>query len=438
MNNDKFFEFLRSSTSAFHTVENVRRALISAGFTEIYEGDGVELTDGAGYFVRRNGSSIIAFRHRASARGFMIAASHSDFPSFRVKMSGEQLGAYSRIDVEKYGGMIYYTWLDRPLSLSGRVIVRTESGIESRLVDVDADVAVIPSVAIHLNRAVNDGAKLNPAIDMLPLCGIGNGGGLMESVARQLGVDSESIVSHDLFLYNRDIPRTVGTRSELILSPRLDDLACVYASLDAFLGAAPSESIPVLAVFDNEEVGSSTNQGAASDFLRSTLLRIALNESNESNRSSVSNESRLHSMLLSSLMVSADNAHAKHPNHPELSDKENAPVLGGGVVIKFNAAQRYATDGISHAIFKLICDRAGVTTQTYYNRADLPGGSTLGSLSDTVVSMPTVDIGVAQLAMHSAVETAALADIWAMSTSLRAMLSSSILRDGDGYSVCGG
>lgn len=426
MNNDKLFDFLRSSTSAFHTVENVRRALVSAGFTEICEGDGTELADGAGYFVRRNGSSIIAFRHRASARGFMIAASHSDFPSFRVKMSGEQLGAYSRLDVEKYGGMIYYTWLDRPLSLAGRAIVRTESGIESRLVDIDADVAVIPSVAIHLNRGVNDGAKFNPAVDMLPLCGIGADGGLMELVARQLGVDSESIISHDLFLYNRDLPRAVGTHSELILSPRLDDLACVYSSLDAFLGADPSDSIPVLAVFDNEEVGSSTNQGAASDLLRSTLLRIA------------SNEGRLHSMLLSSLMVSADNAHAKHPNHPELSDKDNAPILGGGVVTKFNASQRYATDGISHALFKLICDRAGVKTQNYYNRADLPGGSTLGSLSDTVVSMPTVDIGVAQLAMHSATETAALSDIAAMTSSLRAMFSSSILRDGDGYSVIGG
>ncbi len=423
MNKDKLFEFIKRSTSAYQTVEAVKATLVENGYTELFEGEPWMLEDDKGYFVTRNGSSLIAFRAVRDAGGFMIAASHSDCPALRVKMDPEQTGVYCRIDVEKYGGMIHYSWLDRPLSLSGRVIVKGKDGISCRTVDIDADIAVIPSVAIHLNRTVNDGMKLNPAIDLIPICGIGGEGALMSLIAENIGADVKDILSHDLFLYNRDEPRSVGVRGEMILAPRLDDLACVYTSLEAFVSARPSASVPILAVFDNEEVGSSTKQGAASDFLRSTLISVA--GDSESYRK----------MLAASLMVSADNAHALHPNHPELSDKANAPTLGGGVVVKFNASQRYATDGVSHGLFGLICERAGVKTQTYYTRADLPGGSTLGSISDTVVSLPTVDIGIAQLAMHSAVETVAADDVESMIAALRELYSVSVKRERDGYKL---
>lgn len=423
MDNNKLFEFIKRSTSAYQTVETVRGMLTEAGYAELFESELWSLENGKGYFVTRNGSSIIAFRYVEDARGFMIAASHSDCPSLRVKMSGEQISAYSRLDVEKYGGIINYSWLDRPLSVSGRVVLRDGDGMVSRGVDLDADIAVIPSVAIHMNRTVNDGVKFNLATDMLPLCGIGGERSLMPMIAEKLGVKEGDILSHDLFLYNREEPRLVGTRGELILAPRLDDLACAYTSTEAFISARPSASVPVLAIFDNEEVCSATKQGAASDFLRSTLISVA--GGSESCRR----------MLASSLMVSADNAHALHPNHPELSDKANAPTLGGGVVIKFNASQRYATDGISHGLFSLICERAGVKTQMYYNRADLPGGSTLGSISNTVVSLPTVDIGIAQLAMHSATETAAIADVQSMKKALGEFYSVSLIRVGDGFEL---
>ena len=348
----------------------------------------------------------------------MIAASHSDSPSFRLKISPETKGAYTRLSVERYGGMINYSWLDRPLSVAGRVVVRTERGIESRLVNIDRDVAVIPSVAIHMNRGVNDGYKFNPATDLLPLTATAEGEGKITSMLASLADASESdIISHDLFLYNRDEGRVIGSRDEFILAPRIDDLGCVFSSLKAFVSAEKSASIPVLAVFDNEEVGSETKQGAASTFLCDTLRRISGEE--------------LEKMLSNSFMISADNAHAKHPNHPELADAENAPVLNGGVVIKWNANQRYTTDGVSDAVFRTVAQRCGAKTQTYYNRADMLGGSTLGSISNTKVSIPTVDIGLPQLAMHSANETAGANDTKELIKILTEFYKTSIKKVGD-------
>lgn len=411
--NTELFNFIKHSPSAYHTVASVRDMLLSCGFVELSLGDEWHLSDGKGYFVVKNGTSIIAFKAKNNANGFMIAASHSDFPSFRLKFSPETSGSYTRLLVEGYGGMINYSWLDRPLSAAGRVVVRTERGIETRLVNIDRDVAVIPSVAIHLNRGVNDGYKFNRAIDMLPLvASAGEDGFVMTEIAKLVGVSAEDIISHDLFLYNRDGGRVFGANDEFILSPRLDDLGCVFASLKAFLSANATASIPVLAVFDNEEVGSETKQGAASAFLLDTLK-------------SISGNSYL-KMLENSFMVSADNAHAKHPNHPELADAENAPVLNGGVVIKWNANQKYATDGVSDAIFRTLAKRCGAKLQTYYNRADMLGGSTLGSISNTVVSMPTVDIGLPQLAMHSAMETAGARDLSEMIKVLTELFSTSL------------
>ena len=413
---EKLFDFIKSSTSPYHTVKAVAEMLEAAGFIRIYEGDGTPITEGAGYYVIRDGSSIVAFRKRAG--GYMITATHSDSPSFKAK-SITSSGAYFRLNTERYGGMILYSWLDRPLSLAGRVVLRTEQGVRETTVDLDSDLFTIPSIAIHMNREVNDGYKLNPASDMLPIAP--SGASLTELLAEKLAADPDSIISHDLYLYVREEGRTVG--DEYILAPRLDDLQCVYASVSAFLAAEEGDSTPVLAIFDNEEVGSSTKQGAASDFLSATLRRISDGEEDYRRR------------LASSFMVSADNAHAIHPAHPELSDKENAPVLNGGIVIKHNAAQSYATDSLSEAIFSEICRRAGAKLQSFYNRPDLRGGSTLGSISDTVVAMPTVDIGLAQLAMHSAVETAGAADTDTMITALTAFYSASLSRNGDSVEI---
>ncbi len=418
--NNELFEFIKNSPSAYHTVLSVKEELIKNGYTELHEGDEWKLSDGAGYFVTKNGTSIIAFKAKNGGNGFMIAASHSDFPSFRLKISPETTGAYTRLLVEGYGGMINYSWLDRPLSVAGRVVVRAERGVESKLVNIDRDIAVIPSVAIHLNRGVNEGYKFSHAVDLLPLVAGADGkGGIMAELARLVGVDESDIVSHDLFLYNREAGRVVGSRNEFILAPRMDDLECVFASLKAFVSAEEADSIPVLAVFDNEEVGSATKQGAASTFLFDTLRKISGDGFDK--------------MLEGSFMVSADNAHAKHPNHPELADAENAPVLNGGIVIKWNANQKYTTDGISDAIFRTICERCGAKTQIYYNRADMPGGSTLGSISNTKVSVATVDIGLPQLAMHSAMETAGANDVAELIVALTEFFGASVKKTSNGY-----
>ncbi len=413
---NSLFDFLDKSKSAYHAVDNIVKRLEDDGYTRLYEGDKWTLSEGVKYFTVRDGSSLIAFRYNKG--GFMIAASHSDSPSFRVK-SDVKSGTYVKLETEKYGGMINYSWLDRPLTAAGRVAAKAKDGVEIYLCDISDKKVVIPSIAIHLNRSVNDGYKFNPASDLLPLASITDENSFFDLIAKSAGVCREDIISHEIFLTAADKPISVGLSDELILSPRLDDLACVYASMEAFLLARSSEAVPVLAVFDNEEVGSDTKQGAASTFLFDTLTRIAKN-----------NEDYL-IRLASSFMVSADNAHASHPNHPELSDKSNAPMLGGGIVIKYNANQKYATDAASDAIFRSICERAGVKVQSYYNRADMPGGSTLGSISDTKVSVPTVDIGIPQLAMHSANETAAFSDISDMVKALSAFYSSSLYVKGE-------
>ena len=411
------FDFIKSSPTAYQAISAVSCRLEKEGYVRLYEDEEFLLSEGGKYYTVRNGTSLIAFRIPSLKMGFMITATHSDSPAFKLKESEEKKGVYTRLDVEKYGGMIYYSWLDRPLGIAGRVLVDTGNGVESVNVDLGCDAVTVPSVAIHLNRGVNDGYKFNPATDLLPLYSVGESLGVMEAIANKIGVDKKEILSHDLFVYNREEPRTIGLNGDFILSPRLDDLECVYASLEGFLNSEKSESVPVLAIFDNEEVGSATKQGADSNFLLATLKKIA--------------GENYFKMLENSLMVSADNAHALHPNHPELSDSQNAPILGGGVVIKFNASQRYATDGLSCALFKKICNNAGVKVQPYYNRADIAGGSTLGSIADTRVSIPTVDIGFAQLAMHSACETASAGDLVEMVKALRLFYSVSLLRHGE-------
>lgn len=413
-------DYLDNAHSVYHAVAGLTAELERAGYTCLAESQQWSLAPGGKYYLTRGGSAVIAFRvPMDTPRGFLMSASHSDRPTFKVKENGELTGSYTRLAVERYGGMLIAPWLDRPLSVAGRVLVETESGIESKLVDIDRDLLLIPNVAIHMNRQANEGYKWNPAVDTLPLLGGKDAKGKLNALLEQAA--GGKILGHDLFLYVRQKASVWGAEEEYISAAALDDLECAWGCTQGFLKAGESESIPIVCVFDSEEVGSGSSQGAASDLLEGTLRRIC-----ESLKLSYER------MLSQSFMVSADNAHALHPNHPEYADAANAPVLGGGVVIKHNAALRYTTDGVSAAIFRKICERADVPVQTYCNRADLPGGSTLGYISLGHVSVPSVDIGLAQLAMHSCYETAAVADAVFLEEAMRAYYSCTLECPTDG------
>lgn len=406
----ELLEFIEKSPTAFQTVANLKEVFAGLGFWELKETEKWETEPGQGYYVTRNDSSLIAFRmpQTDTPKGFHISAAHGDSPAFKVKEAPEMAveAAYLKLNTEKYGGMILSTWLDRALSVAGRVAVRKKEGTETRLVNLEKDLLVIPSVAIHLNREANKGTELNPQVDMLPLYAENSDGKkknvLMRRIARAAGVKQEEILGHDLFLYPREKGRIWGENGEFVFSPRLDDLQCVYASVKAFLKSEPKNYINVCAVFDNEEVGSGTKQGADSTFLEDTLWRIG-----EGMKLSRSDYLR---MVAGSFLISADNAHAVHPNHPEKYDPTNRPRLNGGIVIKFHGSQKYATDAVSAAKMRHICGTAGVPCQTYANRSDIAGGSTLGNISTSHVSVSSVDIGLPQLAMHSAVETGGVKD----------------------------
>ena len=403
----EMLEFIDKSPTCFQAVKNIGDMLSAAGLAELREADEWKLERGRGYFVTRNESSVIAFRIPEQLSGFHIAAAHSDSPSFKVKESPESTVEehYVRLNTEKYGGMILSTWLDRALSVAGRIAVNGEKGIETRLVNVDKDLLVIPNVAIHMNRDMNNGVAYNPQVDMLPLfadCSDGEKRSLMSCVAEAAGVNEEDIMGHDLFLYTREKGRLLGESGEFVLAPRLDDLQCAFSVTKAFAESVPEQYVNVCAVFDNEEVGSGTKQGADSTFLEDVLWRIceALGLS----------RSEYLRMLAGSFLISADNAHAVHPNHPEKADPTNRPYLNGGIVIKYHGSQKYTTDAVSAAKLKSLCKRAEVPFQTYANRSDIAGGSTLGNISTAHVSVSSVDIGLPQLAMHSAVETAGMRD----------------------------
>ena len=408
--NRKLFEYIAASPSPYHAVEHSAELLRQAGFLPLSEGEDWQLAPGQGYYVTRNGSSLIAFRARRAFTGFMMTAAHSDSPTFKLKENPELTGSgCRRLAVERYGGMIMSSWMDRPLGIAGRVLLRKGRGVETRLLDLGGHCAVIPNVAIHMNRKVNDGYTWNPAVDLLPLWGSGEEKGFFRpTVAMALACREEDILATDLALYN---PQEGVEWNGLLSAPRLDDLQCAFAALTAFLSAEESEALPVYCLFDNEEVGSQTKQGAASTFLKDTLVRLceALGQGSEYRRK-----------VASSFLVSCDNAHAVHPNHPELSDPNHGVKLNGGVVIKYNAAQHYTSDGVSAALFQLICQEAGAPYQRFANRADMAGGSTLGNIANTQVSLNTVDIGLAQLAMHSAWETAGAEDTAAMVRALTA------------------
>ena len=404
----RMLEFIEKSPSSYHAVENVQKALEGAGYVPLLGNSKWALSPGGKYYVARNGSSLIAFSiPEMEPAGFHMIASHSDSPCFKIKEEPEMKveDRYVKLNVEKYGGMILSTWLDRPLSVAGRVVAADGQGnTVIKNVDVDQDLFVIPNVAIHMNRDMNKGVEYNVQTDMLPLYGeAGQDGAFQEMIAKAAGMESGDILGSDLVLYNREKGRVFGAKGEFLCAPRLDDLECVYASLQAMLCAVPERYINLMIVFDNEEVGSMTRQGAASTFLQDTLKRICL--------AMGGGENDYHRLLADSFMISADNAHAVHPNHPEKADPTNRPYLNGGIVIKYHGSQKYTTDAVSAAVMKEICKRAEVPWQTYANRSDIAGGSTLGNLSAAQVPVRTADIGLPQLAMHSAYETAGARDV---------------------------
>lgn len=427
--NEELFSFLDHSPNAFWAVKNICDALEEAGMTRLYEGIPWRLEPGRGYYVTRNDSSVIAFRiPKTDYTGFQMMASHCDSPVFKIKTNAEITieKQYVKLNVERYGGMMCAPWLDRPLSVAGRVIIRTEEGIETRLVNVDRDIMIIPNLAIHMNREMNDGYKFNAQVDLLPLfCQKGEeADAFMGLIATEAGVRVEDILDTDLYLYNRMPAVTLGLHNEFIASGRLDDLQCAFASLKGFLEAEPGDSVAVLCVFDNEEVGSSTKQGAAGTFLRDTLHRI--------NGAMGKTEEEYLISIASSFLVSADNAHAVHPNHAEKTDPSNRPYLNKGIVIKYSARQKYTTDAVSGAIIRAICRQAGVPYQTFVNRSDMLGGTTLGSISQSQVALNTVDIGLPQLAMHSPYETAGAKDTAYLIEAAKVLFSSSVEGTGNG------
>ena len=402
-----FLTFAEQSPTAFHSTAHFAERLRQGGYRELKETDPWLVDAGGKYFVTRNDSALIAFEVPESGfNPFRITATHGDSPAFKLKPAFEDRTAekYTRLNVEKYGGMIRSSWLDRPLSVAGRLVIRDGEGIASRLVNLDRDAVLIPNMPIHFNREINNGYSYDPQTDLLPLYAWGeDSGSLMQELAEAAGVQPEDVIAHDLFLYSRQRGSVWGAGDAFFSCQRIDDLECAYAAVTALLDSSARETINVCAVFDNEEVGSTTRQGADSNFLYDTLTRLgfALGAS----------DGEIRAAMAGSFMVSADNAHAVHPNHPEKYDKQNRTWMNRGVVIKHNANQKYTTDAVSSARFQRICERAGVPVQHFTNRSDIAGGSTLGNISNSHVSMETVDIGLAQLAMHSVCETAGVKDL---------------------------
>ena len=425
--NEELLTFIKDHPSVYHVIEGQKRLLEEAGYKELKESEKWEIAGGGRYFVTRGGSSIAAFRiPKGEPDGFMILASHSDSPSFKVKENPVMTadGFYKKLNVEAYGGALYGPWFDRPLSVAGRVFLRTERGAAQKLVSIDRDLLMIPSLAIHMDRQANKGVELKVQRDLLPLYGTTGDPDLMELLSVENGFDAGDVLSSDLYLVNCQEPAIWGAGGEFISSPRLDDLQCAYASLRGFLMSEDCREIALHVVFNNEEVGSLTRQGADSDFLEETVRRIA-------GALKVS-ENTFGTMLTNSFMLSADNAHGYHPNHPEKCDPVNHPKMGKGVVLKFSGNQKYATDAESAAVTYLLAEKAGVPVQVFTNHSDIPGGSTLGNISGRHLSVKTADIGLAQLAMHSPYETASAADTEAMVALANALFTSGMKVTGDG------
>ncbi len=417
----ELMEFLDGSLTSYHAIQNVRRLLLREGYVELSEREIWKLDAGGKYFVVRNDSSMMAFCLPTDSvdkiKGYHVYAAHSDSPAFKIKESPEmeKEGVYVSMNTEKYGGMILSTWFDRPLVIAGRVCVENEGALETYPVQLKENTCMIPSLAIHMNREANSGMAFSAQNDMAPLLGMtGNSdmsskgmikAMLAETLNDMTGGDyrAEDILSYDLFVENCEKAVLAGMENEFIMTPRYDDLACVFAGCKGIMHARPERYIDVLAIFDNEEVGSLTRQGADSTFLRDTLQNIADGLGISANA--------CRTWIADSFLLSADNAHACHPNQGGKADLTNRPYLNKGVVLKYHGGQKYATDAYSAAYVKRLCRQNDIPLQTYANHSDIPGGSTLGNLAMAQVSMAAADIGLPQLSMHSACETAGARDI---------------------------
>ena len=421
----KLISFISSGPTVYHAVANISNMLGNEGFTRLNEWEDWQVKPGGNYFVTRNDSSLIAFRvGKNDPRGFSIYSAHCDSPMFRLKPDAEMetLGRYIRLNTERYGSMNMSSWIDQPLSVAGRAIVSSGGTLKTVLVDLKDETLIIPGVAVHMMKNINDGYKYDPQTDTLPVLGSEHSrGSLRKKIAEAAGVKERDLVSYDMFVYCKTPGEIWGNGGEFVSSPRLDDMQCAYAGLSGILSGSTPDGIALYCAFDNEEVGSSTRQGANSDFLVSTVDRIC--RCLDKDRSQ---------MLARSFAVSADNAHAVHPNHPDIADPVNRPYMNGGIVIKFSASQSYATDALSEAVFRKICRKADVPVQTFANRSDLPGGRTLGNISATRLSVPTVDIGLAQLSMHSSFETAGSMDTLYLERAASELFHTSFERTPDG------
>lgn len=400
-------DFIKKSPSCFHAIKNLSDELKQNGFTELSEKNRWNLSENQKYFVTRNNSSIIAFSiPKRDFSGFKITASHSDSPSFKIKENPEmKSNGCVKLNVERYGGMLMNPWFDRPLSIAGRVVT---NNMEEKLVNFDKDLVMIPNLSIHFSRDANDGHKISTQTEMMPIISLDEKFSLKKLIAENTNIEESNILGYDLFLYNRNDGTFWGAEDEFIASPKLDDLECVYSTFKGFLNSSKTESknitsCNVFAVFDNEEVGSGSRQGADSTFLQDTLKRIniCLNRDEQDFMTAIAN----------SFLISADNAHAIHPNYADKSDPINRPKINAGIVIKSNASQKYTSDALSSANFKRICQKASVPYQIFTNNSNVAGGSTLGNISTSHVSILSVDIGLAQWAMHSPFESAGSKDI---------------------------
>lgn len=418
----RLLSFLDASPVNFLAVKNIADTLLANGFRRVDPSQPLcEVKSGDRFFVTKNDSSVFAFRignKPIADAGFHMICAHCDSPTFRIKPNAEMLteGGIVKLNTEVYGGPIMSTWFDRPLTLAGRVIVRDEDVMQPQtlLLHIKRPLLQISNLAIHFNRQVNDGVALSKQKDVLPLLGqitsqLEAGNLLMNVILEELNSNAagrelcaKDILDFDLYLADATPACTFGVHNEFISSGRLDDLSMCYAGLEALIASDTTDTTQVLALFDNEETGSQTKQGAGSPFLSFMLKRIALAQSNT--------EEAYFQAVERAFMISADNAHAWHPNYPEKYDPTNHPMLGGGPVIKFNAAQKYASDAVSAAVFAGLCEKAGVPCQRFVNHSDVAGGSTLGNILASSIPLRGVDMGNAILAMHSCRETGSVAD----------------------------
>lgn len=426
---DKYLEaskrligFLDTNPSPFHVIAALGKMYENAGFKRLSEKERFEVKKGGNYYVTRNNSSIIAFKiPKKDFKGFNITAAHSDSPTFKIKANAEITAEknFVKLNVEKYGGMLMAPWFDRPLGIAGRVMVKKGTKIEENLLHIDRDIIMIPNLAIHMNREANDGYKYNAQTDTQPIFAeLGSDVTLYDIIAKELGVSKDAILDTDLFLTNRVKGTVWGANNEFIAVGRMDDLQCVFAGAESIIEAKNKNNIAVHCVFDNEEVGSGTKQGAASTFLKDVLIRV--------NKALGGDEESYLQAVARSFMVSADNAHSVHPNYTEKADPCNRPVVNKGVVIKYNANQKYTTDAVSGAVFRDICAEAEVPVQTFTNRSDVAGGSTLGNISNAQVSLNAVDIGMAQWAMHSLYESGGVKDTYYLEAAMKKFFETDI------------